>query len=171
MERFTRASTKHVHREQRRTAYTKTRTAYIARHDTERHAPLPSGLSGVLKMLVPDTPAMWIPFRSLFFANFCHDACFVCCSFAFAARTSSFFSFFFFFRSRSSSSAFVSFRFAPAPAPPPAPAPLTARQAFFDFFIILLGIVNAMHQPYTQSVEVVRRFRRDGAIFFVVRTT
>ena len=42
-------------------------------------------------------------------------------------------------------------------------------QSVFDVFMIVLGISNALHQPYTQNVEVIMRFRRDGAIFFIVR--
>lgn len=37
----------------------------------------------------------------------------------------------------------------------------------FDVSVIILGVVNALHQPYTQNVEVITRFRRDGAIFFL----
>lgn len=75
---------------------------------------LPSGLSGVLKMLVPATPAIPTPFLTLLVANFCQDAFFVSCSCALAALTSSFFSFFFFFFSLSASSSAVNFLFVPA---------------------------------------------------------
>src|SRR5882762_2746931 len=76
----------------------------------ERRSPLPNGLSGVLNILVPAVPAICTPFFSDFLANFCHVACLLFCSFAFAALTSNFFSFFFFFFSLSSSSALVNLR-------------------------------------------------------------
>ncbi|GJE88879.1 hypothetical protein PsYK624_049660 [Phanerochaete sordida] len=37
----------------------------------------------------------------------------------------------------------------------------------FDVLTIILGLSNALHQPYSQNVEVIMRFRRDGAIFFI----
>ena len=61
--------------------------------------PFPWGLSGVLKILVPATPAIGIFFFTALFVNFFQVACFSFCSVALAARTSIFFSFFLFFLS------------------------------------------------------------------------
>ncbi|GJE99897.1 hypothetical protein PsYK624_161720 [Phanerochaete sordida] len=42
-----------------------------------------------------------------------------------------------------------------------------AAMSTFDISILVLGISNALHQPYKQNIEVMMRFRRDGAIFFI----
>ena len=41
----------------------------------------------------------------------------------------------------------------------------------FDLVTLLLAVSNVLDQPYRETVEVLERFRRDGAIFFVVRMT
>lgn len=42
-----------------------------------------------------------------------------------------------------------------------------AAMSAFDVFTIVLALSNALDQPYSETVEVLTRFRRDGAIFFV----
>lgn len=42
-----------------------------------------------------------------------------------------------------------------------------AAMSIFDVVTLLLAVSNALDQPYRETVEVLERFRRDGAIFFV----
>lgn len=42
-----------------------------------------------------------------------------------------------------------------------------AAMTAFDIFTILLAITNALDQPYREPVDVLKRFRRDGAMFFM----
>lgn len=45
---------------------------------------------------------------------------------------------------------------------------LTRAQTAFDVFAIAMAALNALEQPYRQSVEIVSHFKRDGAFLFIV---
>lgn len=39
----------------------------------------------------------------------------------------------------------------------------------FDVFTVLLAVMNSYDRPYRHQSEVLLNFRRDGALFFLVR--
>ncbi|KAJ3559560.1 hypothetical protein NM688_g269 [Phlebia brevispora] len=38
----------------------------------------------------------------------------------------------------------------------------------FDFLTIVLALANSLHRPYRHHIDVLKNFRRDGAIFFII---
>lgn len=42
-------------------------------------------------------------------------------------------------------------------------------QLAFDVFTLVLAITNALERPYRHNVEIIVNFKRDGAVFFLVR--